>query len=346
MEIDYIIVGCGLAGIAFCEQLKAHSKTFVVINDHSQQSSIVAGGVYNPVILKRFSEVWKAGEQLQMVSDMYSHIEAELDIKIDYKMSMQRRFASVEEQNEWFHAIDKPNLESYLSPQILKNSNSSIDVPFGLGEVLHSGRIDTAHLIESYILDLKSKGRYIDDTFHHDAILFKDSSIFYQNIKASYIVFAEGFGMVQNPYFKHLPLNVAKGEVITIKAPDLKIDFIFKAGVFVMPIGQDCYTVGATYNWNDKTNLTTEQAKNELVRQAKQLIHCDFEVVNQVAGIRPTVKDRRPLIGRHPEHPNLAIINGLGTRGVMIAPYVAKALYENLEYDTPLERAIDIKRFS
>ena len=215
MEIDYIIVGCGLAGIAFSEQLKAHSKTFVVINNNSQQSSIVAGGVYNPVILKRFTEVWKAGVQLEMASDMYAHIEAELGIKIDHKLSMQRRFASVEEQNEWFQAIDKPNLESYLSPQIIKNSNSAIDAPFGLGEVLHSGRIDTAHLIESYKSDLKSKGQYIQDTFDYDAIQFVGTSLVYQNIKAKYIVFAEGFGMVQNPYFKDLPLNVAKGEVIT-----------------------------------------------------------------------------------------------------------------------------------
>jgi glycine oxidase len=59
-ELDYIIVGCGLAGVSFCEELRAHGKSFVVFDDQSQQSSIVAAGLYNPVILKRFTAVWKA----------------------------------------------------------------------------------------------------------------------------------------------------------------------------------------------------------------------------------------------------------------------------------------------
>lgn len=57
MEVDYIIVGCGLAGIAFCEQLRQNNKSFVVFDNSSQHSSTVAAGLYNPVILKRFTEV-------------------------------------------------------------------------------------------------------------------------------------------------------------------------------------------------------------------------------------------------------------------------------------------------
>jgi len=49
MKVDYIVVGCGLAGIAFCEQLLANNKSFVVFDDDSQKSSTVAGGLYNPV---------------------------------------------------------------------------------------------------------------------------------------------------------------------------------------------------------------------------------------------------------------------------------------------------------
>ena len=62
MKVDYIIVGSGLAGIAFCEQLKAHNKTFFVFDNGSQQSSLVAGGLYNPVILNRFTKVWRSRE--------------------------------------------------------------------------------------------------------------------------------------------------------------------------------------------------------------------------------------------------------------------------------------------
>ena len=345
-ELDYIIVGCGLAGIAFSEQLRANDKSFVVFDNQSQQSSVVAAGLYHPVILKRFTEVWKAKEQLELALPFYKKLEVLLDVKLDYKLPVYRRFASVEEQNEWFTASDKPNLEDYLSTQLIKNDNPSIIAPLGFGKVLQTGRIDTSTLLKHYKVFLKGIDSYCNETFDYFNLIIEQDCITYKSIKAKHVVFAEGFGMINNPFFKALPLNVAKGEVITIKAPDLKIDYVLKSSVFVVPDGNDLYSVGATYNWDDKTHQITEEAKKELLDNLKQLMTCNFEVVNQVAGIRPTVKDRISLIGVHHKNKNIAILNGLGTRGVMIAPSVAKELYNYIENKTPLNNEIDINRFN
>lgn len=344
-EVDYIIVGCGLAGIAFCEQLIQHKKSFIVFDDHSQQSSIVAAGLYNPVILKRFTKVWRAKEQLDLIFPFYKKIEQNLQIKLDYKLPVYRRFASIEEQNEWFTASDKPNLDSYLSSSIIKNENTSICAPFGFGKVLQTGRIDTFVLLKNYKASLKATHLYHNESFIYDNLILDKESLSYKNIQAKHLVFAEGFGMVKNPFFKELPLHVAKGEIITIYAPKLKIDYVLKSSIFVVPEGNDFYSVGATYNWEDKTNDITEKAKNELIKELEQLITCNFEIVGQRAGIRPTVKDRKPLVGLHSQYKNLAILNGLGTRGVIIAPYVAKQLFEHIEFENPLNKEIDINRF-
>ena len=58
MKYDYIIVGSGLASIMFAEQLRLHNKSFIVISNRSQQASVVASGLYNPVVLKRFTATW------------------------------------------------------------------------------------------------------------------------------------------------------------------------------------------------------------------------------------------------------------------------------------------------
>lgn len=344
-QVDYIIVGCGLAGIAFCEQLRNAQKSFVVFDDQSQQSSVVAAGLYNPVILKRFTEVWKAKEQLALALHFYKKLEQEFNIKLDFQLPVYRRFASVEEQNEWFTASDKPSLQDFLSTQLIKNVNPSISAPFGFGEVKHTGRVDTASLLIHYKIYLKEQQQYINETFDYDVLKVGETEIVYKNLTAIHIIFAEGFGMIHSPYFKELPLNVAKGEVLTIKAPNLNIDFVLKSSIFIIPLGDDLYNVGATYHWTDKTNDVTKEAKEELLTKLKQVIQCDFEVVNQVAGIRPTVKDRRPLVGMHHNHKNIAILNGLGTRGVMLAPFLAKQLFEHLEHGKPLDKEIDIKRF-
>lgn len=344
-QVDYIIVGCGLAGVAFCEQLRHHNKTFVVFDNGSQQSSTVAAGLYNPVILKRFTEVWKAKEQLEFALPKYQELEKLLQVKLDYKLPVYRLFSSVEEQNQWFTSADKPSLEFYLSTQLVQNTNTSLLAPFGFGEVKHTGRIDTKALISNYRTYLKNENCLIEEAFEYGNINVTNSDVNYKSFIASNIVFCEGFGVVKNPYFKDLPLNVAKGEIIIIKAPQLKMDFILKSSVFITPLENDLYIVGATYNWEDQTNSITNDGKEELVNKLTKIINCDFEVVNQLAGIRPTVKDRRPLVGQHENYKNLYVLNGLGTRGVMLAPYLAEQLFNNIEENSPLEKEINITRF-
>ena len=112
-----------------------------------------------------------------------------------------------------------------------------------------------------------------------------------------------------------------------------------------MPLENNYYRIGATFNWTDKTLNPTSEGKEELVTKLKTFINVPFEVVEHKAGIRPTVKDRRPLVGKHPQHSNLAVLNGLGTRGVMIAPTAAEQLYNHLERGEELDGEISIERF-
>lgn len=344
--VDYIIVGCGLAGIAFCEQLGAQQKRFVVFDDASQQSSIVAGGLYNPVVLKRFTPVWLSALQLEKALPVYSKLETLLKATLDYKVPVWRTFASIEEQNNWFTASDKPGLSPFLSLEVLANTNTNIKAPLGFGEVKHTGRVATKTLIRDYKAYLQTIESYVDTAFKYTDLNITSDTVQYANYTAKHIVFAEGFGMKQNPFFNHLPLQGTKGELLTIKAPDLKLSAVVKSSVFIIPLGDDLYRVGATYEWKDKTHQITEEAKEELLSKLNTLINCDYEVVEQVAGIRPTVIDRRPLVGQHTTYRNLYVLNGLGTRGVMIAPYVAEQLYQYIEDAKPLNPEIDIKRFA
>ncbi|WP_108116737.1 NAD(P)/FAD-dependent oxidoreductase [Kordia periserrulae] len=343
--VDYIIVGLGLAGIAFCEELEAAGKSFIVFEDNSQQSSTVAGGLYNPVVLKRFTPVWNADEQLEVALPFYEALEEKLNAQFDEKLPVLRRFAAVEEQNLWFEAADKPKLTRYLDTKLIHNTNESINAPFSLGKVNETGRIFTEKLLKAYRNYLTAKNRLQNERFQYEKIVFTNNEVHYGKLQARHIVFCEGFGVKQNPYFSYLPLNGTKGELLTIKAPNLKVEEVVKSAVFIIPIGNNTYRIGATYNWTDKTNLPTEKAKKELTEKLDTLINCDYEIIDQVAGIRPTVVDRRPLVGIHPAHSQLAVLNGLGTRGVMIAPTVAKQLYNHIENSAVLPEEVNIERF-
>jgi len=343
--LDYLVVGLGLAGTSFCETLEKNGRTFRVISDDSQTSSQVAAGMYNPVILKRFSLVWNAVEQMKMVVPFYSDLEEKLKVKLNYKLPVLRRFASVEEQNLWFEASDKNGLKQFLSSEILPNKNPKIDAPFGYGKVMNSGRIDTNKLLGSYKKYLIENNLFEKESFEYDSLHMASTAVTYKSFTAKRIVFAEGFGLSNNPYFNYLPLTGTKGELLTIRAPELNETNAIKSSLFLIPLGNDLYRVGATYKWKDKTNFPTEEAKIEILEKLETFLNCDYEVVNHVAGIRPTVTDRRPLVGRHHEHQNLYVLNGFGSRGVMVGPYASKKLFEHIESKRPIDPEMSIDRF-
>ena len=342
---DYLIVGGGIAGLCYADFCLKHNKSFMVLDDQIRTSSKVAGGMFNPVVLKRFTSIWHSSEQLALAIPFYKSIEKELNAKFLYELPIYRKFASVEEQNNWFHACDQPALGHFLNDKISNEKINHIHSNFGFGEVYQTGFLDVNQFIVSYQKFLKANDLLEVSSFNYDGIDFKEDHVIYNEKAYKNIVFAEGFSMLNNPFFNHFPLDGTKGELLIVRIPDLKLDKIVKSGIFIIPFGNDLYKVGATYNWQDKTDSPTEESKTELLDGLRELIDCDFEVVQHLAGIRPTVKDRRPLIGTHYKHKQLHLLNGLGTRGVLLGPYLSDLLFSKIEFGIPLDNNVDINRY-
>lgn len=343
--VDYLIVGGGIAGFCFAELCLQNNKSFRLITDDSQNSSKIAGGLYNPVILKRFSSLEDAELQLDYLEGFYSQIEHRLGTRINFPLPLLRKFFSIEEQNNWFQAADNPKLAPFLSTSVETKTIHGIESPFNYGRVLRTGYLDTALFLKMFDDYLQVKDLIIKETFDYSKIVFNEDNIVYKDIRAKKVVFAEGFGLHANPYFNDLPLDGTKGELFIIKAPQLHLTDIINTSVFILPLGNDLFKVGATYNWEDKTDKPTDEGRTELSLRIKELLQCDFEIVSHLAGIRPTVKDRKPLLGSHEVHKNLYVLNGLGTRGVMLGPYSARILFEFTEKDIEIPMHYSIKRF-
>lgn len=343
--LDYIVVGLGLAGTALCETLRKHNKRFIVYNDSSQCASMVAGGLSNPVILKRFTLAWNASTLIPVANSFYHELEDTLRKNLIADLPVYRRFASVEEQNMWFEAADKQDLKDYLSPELVRNNNDAVIASHDFGKVLHSRRLDTVLTLKSYTDLLKKEGVLVSDSFNHANLEPYHDHVTYGSVTAKHIIFTEGFGMRGNPFFNYLPMQGSKGEYLIIKCPKLGEHYAIKSSVFVIPLGNDLYKIGANYDRDVSSNLPTKNAKKELLEKLNTLLGCPYEVVGHQAGIRPTVKDRKPLVGQHPEYNKLFVLNGFGSHGIMIGPWAAAQLFAFIEKGTPLDTQIDIKRY-
>lgn len=343
-EVDYIVVGLGLAGMAFAEQLRLHNKSFVVFDKKIESASRVAAGLINPVILKRYTLPWLALEQYEVAVDYFNGLDNFLGINSFEEAPIRKILSSIEDQNNWFEATDKNGLDPFLSSHLSENNNKNIKAPYKLGVVTGSFKLVLPLLLDTYLDYLNGKEQLETSLFDYNKLIIEEKHVSYENYKARKIIFCEGFGLKFNPFFSKDSLVGNKGEYLIIKAPELKLTAVIKASIFIVPLGEDYYKVGATYHWTEKDWLPTTQAEEEITQKLQKIITCKFEVVNQVAGVRPTTLDRRPVLGTHPDHNKLAVFNGLGTRGTMMAPYWAKLLYQHLEVEIDLPPEVDINR--
>ena len=170
---------------------------------------------------------------------------------------------------------------------------------------------------------------FLEASFEVNKLSVYDDFVSYKNIKAQHIIFCEGIKVVNNSFFSNLGIIGNKGSYITIKCPELKLNKALKTHYFLIPMDEpDVYKFGATYQHQFSEKNYEEESKVHLVQELRTLLDLPFTVLEQQVAIRPTVKDRRPLIGTHKTFRNLHVLNGMGTRGVLMAPTMSRHLYD------------------
>ena len=224
-----------------------------------------------------------------------------------------------------------------------KDKFPEVSAPFAFGEVTQSARVDIITLLNCYIKKIIPH-QFISEKLDHKALIVGED-VEYKNIKARQIVFCEGYQGVKNPYFNYLPLIGSKGEILIIKCEHLTEKVIFKGPIFLSPMGDKTFWVGATFNKIDKTTKLSEKGKEWLIIKLKQFLKLPFQILDHKAQIRATVIDRRPLIGIHPKYDKIYLLNGLGTRGVLMAPLLSNWLFRFITNKEKLPPETDIKRF-
>jgi glycine oxidase len=342
---DHIIVGQGIAGTVLAlAMLKRGKKIVVIDDDHASRTSLVAAGLVNPVVFKRLSETWKAGELIPEARRFYKEAEKLLGKTFYHDRELLKVFTAEEEKEQWKKAA--AGLEQYISAEIIPDYFTDIiNNPLGCAEVKQGAYLDTMIFLAAAKEYFISKEVFRQEAFVVDALKVDKDKISYKDITARSIIFCEGHRTTGNPYFSWLPFALTKGEMITVRIKNYSAQKVVNKGIFLLPIGNDLFKAGATYRWNDMNEIPTEDALAELRQKLEKILKVPYEIVDHAAGVRPTVRDRRPLIGLHPQHPAVGIFNGLGSKGVMIAPYFAQQLINHLEGRDSLDPEVDIRRF-
>lgn len=341
---DFIIVGQGIAGSLVTHFLLQQDKKVLVIDKYNPNSaSNIAAGVVNPITGRKMVKSWLIDDILPFAKSTYRKLETQLQTSFFYEQDIYKLFTSKEDIEIWNKKKEVEEYKNYLGG-IVDGISKNIETPFGVGVIKQCCWMDVPVFVKAYRDFLLKENVLIDEVFNFEDLIVSDK-IQYKNISADKIIFCEGFKVHQNPFFNFVEFSFAKGEQFVIHAPELKSDKMLNKNIFILPKKSDSYTVGSTFIWNDLNESVTTEGRNEINDKLKRIINCPYSVIEEKAGIRPTVKDRRPVVGAHPNYQNLFIFNGLGTKGVSLAPYFAMHLIDFLFSNENIMKEIDVKRF-
>lgn len=330
-HVDFIIVGHGIAGAVLANFLLSQNQTVHVIEKHKPNSaSRVAAGIYNPVAYRSLKKAEFAETFIPEAKQFYAQQEQHFKSSFFSALPFHKLLTSIEEVNNWQiksgEAQNAPFMSNTLNHDDFENGVSN---PFGAGHVLQAGVLNTPKFLadsKRFLLNLDS---FSDDEFGYNQLEISDTFI-YKDIHATHIVFCEGIGIANNPWFNWLPIQQFKGEVLEIYAPDLKLTSVINKGVFILPMGNGYFKVGATHDWRNPDEQITEEGKQELLDKLNSFIQTPYKVTAHKAGLRPASRDRRAYIGEHPEISNMFVFNGLGSKGVITAPWLANHFFTHL----------------
>ena len=350
--VDYIIIGQGLAGTCLTYLLHKEGRSFHVIDKMDESSSSrVAAGVYNPMVFKRLTKSWRADEIIPMISLFYPELEEFLRARFFHPRPILRLFGTQHERDDWEHRVSDPKRGKYLSPQI-REPQELVHVvgEFGGAEVHGAGNVDVTVMLRAFRTWLVQHEAITDRPLDYKAIDLANDQVQIilgsDKLTAKRLVFCEGSPGIRNPWFGGSAFKLTKGELLTINTAQLTDAHIISKGCLLVPLGNGIHRVGATYEWEDLSPQPSSSGRKELEQRLRKAINVPYKVVDHKAGVRPTVKDRRPLLGTHPQYSQLSILNGLGTKGVMLAPYCAQRLIDHLERDIELDPEIAVGRYS
>lgn len=346
LQVEYLIVGQGVAGSCLALKLLKNERSFIVIDENKHKASSVAVGIYNPVVLKRFSLIWNANRQLKLMREYFTEFGNLLGKNYFHEIPTRRIIKDENEIHAWKKKSNQSELTDFLSEKVQPFSHPDFKIPLGYGEVNNTGRVDLGACLEDFKNYLINYHLYQNEHFDYSALNISENEIQYKNISAQKIIFCEGFGVTENPFFSYLPVIGVKGEVLKIETETEIPRAIWKAHNFLLPVeGKTCFTA-STYDREDLTPHPTEKGKQEMIQHLREFFKGNFEITGHAAGIRPTIIDRRPIVGQHPIHKNLFILNGMGTRGTLLGSAMTEELFNFTENNQPIDPEADVSRFT
>ena len=331
---DFITVGHGLAGSVMAHHLIALGQKVEVFDAELPHSaSAVSVGLVNPLIGPKLNTPFMITDCLMENELFFRQCERAWKKNFYRSIPLHRLFISEKQKNTWNEMEKNSDFISFQNGQLnsVQYQKMGIQAPHGGGITKNAWQLDVSGFLKAskdYLIAIKA---------------WKNSSFEFKKKKnLQKVIFCEGFRVLENPWFKELPFAPARGEVLSVQS---EINLALSNGSWHLPGFADYAYMGSTWDHQNLLSGPTENGKQEILDKCNFVDFKRSAFPQHLSGVRSGTKDRHPIIGVHPDHKNLFLFNGFGSRGTSTIPHYAKKLTDFIMEKKALPSEANLNRF-
>jgi len=346
-EVDYLIVGQGLAGTGLAWTALERGKSFHIVDRAEEfSSSKVAAGIINPITGGRLNLGWRVDDLWPVARQFYQAREQELGGSFLEERPLLRLFTDATQAEVWQNKQTAPAYQNYWAP-LPEDVSENYRSEFGGFETRRSGNLLTRSYLEKSRQHFESLQSYEQGVIEPEAITPDADGVRWGDVQARYVIWCQGHENRANPWFGWVPIRPGKGEILTLHIAGLEESRIINRKQWLLPssTSDEEFRTGSNFEWDAPHGDPTAAGRAEVESGLRGFLTRDFEVTGHEAAFRPMANQGRPLMGAHPQQPRLVLFNGLGAKGALIAPFCAGQLLDHLETGAPLDEDVTITRF-
>jgi glycine oxidase len=341
----FLIIGQGLAGTALAWQLHLRGLGFMLVDrDEASTSSKVAAGLVTPVTGMRLNLNWRYDVLYPEAIKFYRGIESRLNQRFYHEVPIVRLLRDEKACALWEKRRLQPEVQPYLAAVDGPLVNEAIfDNPHGGFQQQDSGWLDTAAFLAASRTYFQGLGQWQCGEVAPEALTVDSGGVRWQGGQFTQAIFCTGWEAARHPWFDWVPFQSVRGTVLTLQADTGGETRIINRGCWLLPRADGCLRAGPTYE-REFTDAHTPSpaALAGLEQKLRGLLKVDYAITGSQTGVRPVIKGHQAMIGRHPARPQIGFMNGLGSKGVLRAPWVARCLVEHLAEGVPVESGMDL----
>ena len=343
MQVDFLIIGQGLAGSLLARACRARGASVLVVDNAWRTSaSQVAAGLMTPLTGKRFTLTPDYPALFKKAEETFT------SLGVFQPKEVYRFFVDAEQRQRAERRSQDPDCQPFmvtLGAPGYQTTQGLVD-PWG-GALLKGAWVQLPKLLATIKSELESAQSWRGADFDFTELQVDAQGVTWREVRARGVVFCDGYRSAMQGPFRYLPWQPAKGEVLDLKAAYPAPSFILNRDGWALPLGDGRWRTGTNWAWDELNEQPTSAQREKLLGRFHGFFAqpASVEVTGHTAGVRPCTSDNHPFLGTHPECPVWHLFNGLGPRGTIWAPALAEQMADYLITQRPLPPSVDLRRF-